>query len=253
MLHTLCMFGADLSRFLDLDGAEREALKRLTDDRVTFGRNTVVRAANTPVESLYVIQNGWSISSLKLGKRRQITNIGLPGDMVGLGEVAASRTIHEIRTITEVEVSRIGRDAFGTFVDRYPRLAVRILLLGERRKRYHAEWLCALGRRTARQRIALFLVTIQERLKPLGLADDAFEMPMRQQDIGDFTGLTSVSVSKTLGELQLEKTIRCAYGEIRILDHERLRNLADPLEDRLDIDTEWLHLQSQPVLRSEGA
>ena len=251
-IHTLCIFGADLSRVLDLDGADKDALKRLTDERTVFERGTILRASGDPVRSLYVIQQGWLMCSLPLGTRRQVTRIGLPGDMIGLGEVTAARAIQEIRAVTKVEVSEIHRDAFGAFLNRHPHLGVRVLLLGEREKRRHAEWLRALGRMSAREKLALFLVVIHERLSALGLANDAFAMPLRQQEIGDFTGLSSVSVSKVLGAMQLEKLIRCSYGEIRILDHGRLRALAEPVEKRLDVDTQWLLPDGPAALRSEG-
>jgi CRP-like cAMP-binding protein len=61
-----------------------------------------------------------------------------------------------------------------------------------------------LGRRSAAERVASFLLDLAERLG----GRDEIALPMSRQDIADYLGLTIETVSRTLTQLQTRGFIR---------------------------------------------
>jgi CRP/FNR family nitrogen fixation transcriptional regulator len=81
-----------------------------------------------------------------------------------------------------------------------------------------------LGRKTALERVAAFLLDMDRRLTRAGF----FALPMNRRDIGDYLGLTLETVSRTLYQLNalgILEFLSCSQRQIVILDRERLTNL----------------------------
>ena len=64
-----------------------------------------------------------------------------------------------------------------------------------------------LGRKTAREKVATFLVTLWARLTPENTILETLTLPMSRSDIADFLGLTIETVSRTLTTFKREKLI----------------------------------------------
>jgi CRP/FNR family nitrogen fixation transcriptional regulator len=85
--------------------------------------------------------------------------------------------------------------------------------------------LVMLGRQTAKERIASFVLHLAERSDAEeGLA---FDLPMSRQDIADYLGLTIETVCRMLSELKREKIIAIPTGQIVINDIEALQALTE--------------------------
>ena len=64
-----------------------------------------------------------------------------------------------------------------------------------------------LGRKSASERVASFLVTLRERVSnPIGQYDQ-FTLPMGRSDIADFLGLTTETVCRAMTQLRKSKVI----------------------------------------------
>ena len=69
------------------------------------------------------------------------------------------------------------------------------------------EQMLLLGRKTARERLASFLLTQSRRGMPSGHARRQFRLPMTRIDIADYLGLTIETVSRTFTRLNAEGLI----------------------------------------------
>jgi CRP/FNR family nitrogen fixation transcriptional regulator len=86
----------------------------------------------------------------------------------------------------------------------------------------HAEdHMLLLGRKTALERVATFLLEMDRRLAKAGM----MALPMCRRDIGDYLGLTLETVSRALSELN-DKGILAFSGARQIVLRNRQR-LAD--------------------------
>jgi CRP/FNR family transcriptional regulator len=69
------------------------------------------------------------------------------------------------------------------------------------------EQMLLLGRKTAREKVATFLVVLWKRLAAKGDKSPTFALPMSRSDIADYLGLTIETVSRTLTGFKREGLI----------------------------------------------
>jgi CRP/FNR family transcriptional regulator, nitrogen fixation regulation protein len=104
-------------------------------------------------------------------------------------------------------------------------LVARDLLNTTATKLEHAEdHMLLLGRKTALERVATFLLEMDKRLTRAGF----FALPMNRRDIADYLGLTLETVSRALRQLDergILGFLSCNQRQIVLLDRKRLTNL----------------------------
>ena len=84
--------------------------------------------------------------------------------------------------------------------------------------------LMLLGRRTASERMAAFILDLAERQG----GENPVHLAMQRYDIADYLGLTFETVSRTLRVVKDQGAIRLpSVSEIEILDHDALEALCD--------------------------
>jgi CRP-like cAMP-binding protein len=92
----------------------------------------------------------------------------------------------------------------------------------------YAEHLIDVGRRSALERVAHFLLELLTRLQVIGLADErSYQMPLTQELIGDALGLSVPHVSRTLKQLREEDLVAIEGQQVIIKDVGALSRLAD--------------------------
>ena len=84
-----------------------------------------------------------------------------------------------------------------------------------------------LGRRTAEEKVASFLVGLRKRWARIDGSTVRAPLPMSRQDIGDYLGLTVETVSRMMTKLAREKAIVITPDGVRLLDPARLEALSE--------------------------
>jgi len=93
-------------------------------------------------------------------------------------------------------------------------LSDKIVMLNKKMNILNAESL--------RGRIAVYLLSLQKISKRM-----VFDMPMNRQELADFLNVTRPSLSRELSNMQKEGIIEVYRSSVKILDMDRLRELAD--------------------------
>lgn len=133
--------------------------------------------------------------------RRQIDAFYLVGDMFGFETGAVHRLSAEAVSECAVVAYRWrGLDALASADDRTARQFLSYAMQNLRRAQEHS---LLLGRRSASQKVAAFLMDMADR----GLGDQLIDLAMARQDMADYLGLTIETVSRTLSQLEREGTI----------------------------------------------
>ena len=92
------------------------------------------------------------------------------------------------------------------------------------------EQMLLLGRKTAREKIASFLLMLSRRATQRGQAGDPVSVPMSRNDIGDYLGLTTETVSRTFTQLKRGGSINLLQGgKVALADRARLEDIAEGL------------------------
>jgi CRP/FNR family transcriptional regulator len=180
---------------------------------------------NDPADAVYNVTDGMvRLYKLLADGRRQIVGFALPGDFLGLA--MTDRYGFCADAVDRVRVCRFAHEAFSRFVDEKPHLLRRLHAFATHELSLAHEQMLLLGRRTAEEKIAAFLIDFRRRWARLSRQSVTIPLPMSRQDIADFLGLTIETVSRTLTQLAREKAILIVPGGVRLLNLERMEQLA---------------------------
>jgi CRP-like cAMP-binding protein len=179
-------------------------------------------------DHVLMVTSGWAASSLTLQDgRRQILSFILPGDFVSIASVFEPMIGRSVDAITDVTCRRFRREDFkAALIDR-PELYGKLFEIWADENAQADQLALDLGRRRADERIARLIVSLAEQAAKRGMAQgETIDFPLRQRHIADATGLTSVHVSKVLGDLQRKDMIDISDRLLTILNPTALRRLA---------------------------
>src|SRR5690606_13469689 len=114
-----------------------------------------------------------------------------------------------------------------TLFRRYPALERRFLDLCMRELAASQEHILALGRFSAEERVAGFLVSLAEAQERRNHAGPVFDLPATRADIGEFLGLTLETVSRAVSAFRKRGWIRLhGHSGIELADRPALIALA---------------------------
>jgi CRP/FNR family transcriptional regulator, nitrogen fixation regulation protein len=198
-------------------------LARVTISEFSYAKGKEIFGENEPADYVYQVAVG-AVRSYKLlsDGRRQIGAFHLVGDIFGLENAGIHRFTAE--AIVETKVHLVKRDSLDIVAEEDV-VVVRDLLSMTRSNLQHAEdHMLLLGRKTALERVAAFLLEMDRRLTKAGF----FALPMSRRDIADYLGLTLETVSRALHQLHANGILgflSTNQRQIVLLDRERLAQL----------------------------
>ena len=103
-----------------------------------------------------------------------------------------------MEAISAVTIEFLGHQEVLNLAQQDPDVGIRLWWhICEDERRLHS-WVTGLGRGNAEERIAAMLLDFRVRLRRAGLADVTFRLPMTQQQMADYLGLTVVHVNRVL-------------------------------------------------------
>jgi CRP/FNR family transcriptional regulator len=192
---------------------------------VHFKPNATVFAQEEVATSVYNLLEGvMRLYKLLPDGRRQIVRFALPGDFLGMA--AGDRHGFSADAVGTVVVCRFARNSFARFIEHRPNVLRRINAFAASELSQARDQMVLLGRRSAEERIAAFLIDWRARLLRLGPAAEEVPLPMGRQDIADYLGLTIETVSRTLTKLERDGVIEILPGGVRLKDPARAEAIA---------------------------
>lgn len=171
---------------------------------------------------VYQVVSGSVRTSKLLGDgRRHIDAFHLPGESFGLEAGAKHRWTAEALSPTGVIGMR--RSDLEELTAQDPAIAAAVLKTTMRSLQRAQDHMVLLGRRSAREKMAAFLLDMAERVAN---GQRRFELPMRRSDIADHLGLTIETVSRVLTQFVRNGLIHVAGGGwINLRDVPALRHV----------------------------
>jgi CRP/FNR family transcriptional regulator, nitrogen fixation regulation protein len=190
---------------------------RMVGTSRSLRRGEELFAEGDDAEFFYKVVSG-TIRTCKLlnDGRRQIGAFHLAGDIFGLETGDEHRFSAE--AVSDAIVLAFRRGSLETLAERDAGLSRQIVSSVMRSLERAQEHMLLLGRKTAQEKIATFLLDIAGRVSE----DDHFDLPMQRSDIADHLGLTIETVSRTLTQFARDGVIELAATSRSIV----LRNKA---------------------------
>jgi CRP/FNR family nitrogen fixation transcriptional regulator len=188
-----------------------------------YMRGAEIYGEAEPADYVYEVASG-AVRTYKLlsDGRRQIGAFHLVSDVFGLENNEVHRFTAE--AIVDTRLRLIKRQSLESAAESDLLVAHNLLSLTTRSLQHAENHMLLLGRKTALERVAAFLLEMDRRLK----ATQVLALPMCRRDIADYLGLTIETVSRALSSLQ-EQGILAFLGmnqrQIVLLDRQKLASL----------------------------
>jgi CRP/FNR family nitrogen fixation transcriptional regulator len=167
----------------------------LAGTRMAYEGGSEIYGEGEKVEYIYKVLSG-AVRTYKLlsDGRRQIGAFHLPGEFFGLE--AAEDHQFSAEAISDSEILVIRRSAVFTMAGRDASVARELWSLTAADLARAQDHMLLLGRKSAAERVATFLLEMSRRASVSGTV----ELPMSRQDIADYLGLTIETVSRTISQ-----------------------------------------------------
>jgi CRP/FNR family transcriptional regulator len=176
-----------------------------------------------------LIEGAVKVFKLLPDGRRQITGFLFAGDLLGLA--FNDSYTYSAEAITAVKLCRFPRRQLESLLDRFPKMEKRLLAMASNELAAAQEQMMLLGRKTAHERIASFLLSLARRERRRDRDGHRLHLPMTRTDIADYLGLTTETASRVFTSLRKRGTIELdAADSVRLTDPDTLEELASGLE-----------------------
>jgi CRP/FNR family nitrogen fixation transcriptional regulator len=162
----------------------------------SYKKDEEIYGEGEPSEYLYQVIRG-AVRTYKLlnDGRRQIGAFHLPGDVFGLDPDSVHRLTAE--AISDTTVRLLKRRSLEVAAGSNAQVSRNLWTMTAGDLRHAEDHMLLLGRKTAMERVATFLLEMDRRLANAGM----MALPMSRRDIGDYLGLTLETVSRALSQL----------------------------------------------------
>ena len=176
-----------------------------------------------------VIEGALKLSTSTADGREQIVGVVYSSDFIGrpFGQTSP----HTVTALTDAKVCSFTRSAFDGFARAHPELEHKLLKRTLDELDRARDWMLLLGRKSASERVATFLLDMSRRLAQSSCAGagdlDRFELPLDRQQIGDVLGLTIETISRQITQLRTAGIISTPDRRtVIILDRTAMADIA---------------------------
>jgi CRP-like cAMP-binding protein len=221
-------FVARLLQHVALDTDDLRSLDAIIDGELSIRRQRDLIVDGYEYRKLCFVKNGYAVryKLLRNGKR-QILNVVLPGDIVGIPASFLERAAYSVTAITDVTMNVCALDAYVQLCYRRPQFALALSWIAVQEATTYAEHIIDVGRRTPIERLSHFLLELHARLYIVGRAGKTgFALPFSQEIMADVLGLSTPHLNRTMQRLRSEKLIAGSERQVEFLDPGAMQTLA---------------------------
>jgi CRP/FNR family transcriptional regulator len=193
---------------------------------VREGAGTELVTEAMPVETYANVMKGVvKLSKVLEDGRQQIVGLQFAPDF--LGRLYGAESVVSAQAASQVDLCKLPRRALERMIADNPALEHRLMKQTLRELDDAREWMVTLGRKTAAEKVASFIMWIATHIDPSSDGDPigAFELPLSRADIADFLGLTIETVSRQFSILRGQGVVAVSGNRrMEILDLNALRS-----------------------------
>jgi CRP/FNR family transcriptional regulator, anaerobic regulatory protein len=215
--------------FRPFSEAELQFVTTLKTDHIVVAPRVDIIEEDEIGGPAYTLFEGWAIRYHRLPQgARQILDIVLPGDLIGLASALLGTVSHSVQALTPATLCVLSGRSVAELVATFPEFALNILQTRVEEEQRADTRLSLLGRRNAEQRIGYLMLETFDRLHRSGMLNggSTCPFPLQRRDLADATGMSRVHVARTLERLREQRLAMIQDGVLVLLDRVRLAEMA---------------------------
>jgi CRP-like cAMP-binding protein len=218
---------ARMQSFAALTNGDVEILRACRDDPKAVPAGSEVLPPRSAEDHPRLIVSGWAAATRILPDgRRQILQIFLPGDVLGVSPLKFDRGAIALTPVTTTDARPLA-----AALRVHGAMHMGLCLAWERaqaaRQQEMLDHIVRLGRLSAYERTGHLLLALIDRHRRAGLSDgQRIPWPLTQETLADVLGLSVVHVNRILQQLRREGLIALRAGQLLVSNAERLTAVA---------------------------
>jgi len=146
--------------------------------------------------------------------------------LIGLDAIEESKHHCSAKVLETTAVCEIPFNRLESLSSSLPSLQHQLFRLLSREIGHDEDMLTLLGKRSAEERLAAFLIGLSERFSKRGFSALDFHLSMSRHEIGNYLGLAVETVSRLFTRFHDEGLIKVERRHIQLLDITRLTTIA---------------------------
>jgi len=221
-------FVVRVMQYVALSAADLKSLDAIIDGEITIRRRRDLVVDGYEYRKLGFVKEGYAMryKLLRNGKR-QILNVILPGDVVGLPGSFHDRALYSVTAISDLRMHVCVLDAYIRLCYQRPQFGLALSWIAVQEATTYAEHIIDVGRRTPIERLSHFLLELYARLRAVGYAEEnRFTLPFSQEVMADVLGLSVPHLNRMMQQLRAEKLIADSERQVEFIDIEAMQTLA---------------------------
>ncbi len=215
-----------------LSDAELARLNQIARTRMVSSGQTIISDEAEPDFFANIVGGVVKLTKTLADGRQQIVGLLFPPDF--LGRTFRHEAPYLAEAATNVELCCFSRQAFEGMIKEYPSLEHRLFENTLDELDSARDWMLLLGRKTAQEKVASFLLMIARRAPNIGCSHSEelkfvrFSLPLSRAEIADYIGLTIETVSRHFTKLRTDGVIQIESNrDITVPDIDILAERAD--------------------------
>lgn len=155
----------------------------------------------------------------------QVLGFHLPGEIIGLDAIQFEQHGCSAKILETSAVCEVPFDRLEELSSAIPSLQRQMYKLLSKEIGHDTEMLLLLGKKSAEERLAAFLISLSERFKRRGFSAKDFYLSMSRHEIGNYLGLAVETVSRLFTRFQEEGLLNVERKHIELIDLAALRTI----------------------------
>lgn len=181
-----------------------------------------------PFNAIYAVRSG----SIKLyhdsdSGDEEILGFYLPGELLGFDAIHSGHHQCAAQAMETSSICAFPYRRLEEACERIESLRQQMNRLMSREISSENQFLLTLRHKSAEERVAAFLLNLSLRHQRLGYSAREFKLPMSREEIGNYLGLTTETVSRILSKLQRDEIIVAKRRFVEIKNPEQLHKLCN--------------------------
>ena len=202
-------------------------LDTIVKSRKTFKRGDFLYQTGKPFRAIFAIRGGSIKTSILAGDGRvQVTGFHVAGKVLGLDAIVTSQYNCEAAALETTAVCEIPFSRLEELSKEFPDLQYKMLKIMSQEILDNRELMMLLGRMSAEERMASYLLSMSQSLGKSGSSPTQFNLSMSRSDIGNYLGMAEETVCRILTRFQEEGLITTQRRKITLNDLDRLMAVA---------------------------
>lgn len=216
---------------LGLDKSEVLRLDALVKRKPALQKGETLFHTGQLFQSVYAVKaGGFKVFTPHANGEDKLIGFYLPGDILGVDALSSGGHVSTAIAIDTSTVCEIPFKELERLSLQLPTLNRQLLSIMSKElsdERMHAE---LLSRKSAEERIALFILWLSQRQARRGFNDEAFRLGLLHRDVALYLGLTPETVSRVLARFSDEGIVEWRQKQLTIHQPIRLEALANAEE-----------------------